>query len=157
LQPGDRGYYLVQDIEESYCTTPEEVERVLATYQLGLKPITEGTWVGEQLRQRFGLDPVFVSIGLDHDVFHEQPAQRDPNLIFTQARTCSGGGAAGFRLKGWETARSVAQRCRAANPQVSLLTFGLEEQHPVPTEVPHVHVKAPADPELARLYSRAGL
>src|SRR5262249_15479056 len=120
LRPGDRGYYLVQDIEESYCTTPQEIERVLQTYTLGLRPITEGTWVSDQLRERFGLDPVFVSIGLDFDVFREQPAQRDPNMIFTQARTCSGGGAAGFRLKGWETARAVAQHCRRANPQTSL-------------------------------------
>jgi GT2 family glycosyltransferase/glycosyltransferase involved in cell wall biosynthesis len=157
LRSGDRGYYLVQDIEESYCTTPEESQRVLQTYRLGLRPITEGTWVSAQLRQRFGLDPVFVSIGLDFEVFGEQSAQRDPHLIFTQARTCSGGGAAGFRLKGWDTARAVAQRCRCANPQTSLLTFGLEEQHPVPSEVPHVHIKAPADAELAKLYGRAGL
>jgi GT2 family glycosyltransferase/glycosyltransferase involved in cell wall biosynthesis len=157
LRAGDRGYYLVQDIEESYCSTPQEIQYVLDTYTLGLRPITEGTWVSEQLRQRFGLDPVFVSIGLDFEVFHEQAAQRDPDLILTQARTCSGGGAAGFRLKGWETARAVAQRCRRANPQTSLLTFGLEEQHPVPSEVPHVHIKAPADAELAKLYGRAGL
>jgi len=157
LRSGDRGYYLVQDIEESYCTTPEEIQRVLQTYKLGLRPITEGTWVSAQLRQRFGLDPVFVSIGLDFQVFGEQSAQRDPHLILTQARTCSGGGAAGFRLKGWETARAVAQRCRRANPQTSLLTFGLEEQHPVPSDVPHVHIKAPADAELAKLYGRAGL
>ncbi|MBY0527778.1 MAG: glycosyltransferase [Gemmataceae bacterium] len=157
LRSGDRGYYLVQDIEESYANTLEEKARVLRTYALGLTPITEGLLVRDQLKERFGRDSVFISIGLDFDVFHSRPAARDPNLILTQARTITGGGDAGRRLKGWETARAAVLRCHERNAKTSLLTFSMEEPQPLPRELAHVHVQSPNDARLARLYSRAGL
>ena len=78
LRPGDRGYYLVQDIEESYCGSDEDAAVVLQTYTLGLKPITEGIWVRDRLKERFGLDSVFVSIGLDHGLFRPIAATARP-------------------------------------------------------------------------------
>jgi GT2 family glycosyltransferase/glycosyltransferase involved in cell wall biosynthesis len=157
LQPGDRGYYLVQDIEESYSRSPQEAAEVLQTYSLGLKPLTEGTWVRDQLKERFQLDSVFVSIGLDLHMFQPRPATRDPNLILTQARTWSGGGAAGRRLKGWDTARTTVLRCRLLNPRTSLMTFSMEERPSFPPDLAHVHFRLPNDERLAHLYSRAGL
>ena len=68
LRPGERGYYLVQDIEECYCTTAEQTQAALASYRFGLRPITEGTWVRDQLKQRFGRESVFVGIGVDYGV-----------------------------------------------------------------------------------------
>jgi len=157
LQAGDRGYYLVQDIEESYCDTPEVAQSALDTYGLGLKPLTEGTWVRDQLQERFGLPSAFVSIGLDHNQFHPRPGVRDPNRILTQARTWSGGGAAGMRLKGWPTARDAVLRCLQLNPRTALTTFSMEERQSLPAELLHVHLRLPSDEKLAQLYSRAGL
>jgi GT2 family glycosyltransferase/glycosyltransferase involved in cell wall biosynthesis len=157
LQPGDRGYYLIQDIEESYCHTPEDAAIALKTYTLGLKPITEGFWVREQLRQRFGLESVFVSIGLDFELFRPRLALREPQRILTQARTWSGGVAAGATLKGWDTARDTLVRCHDANPRTTLTTFSIEERPPLPVSIAHIHLRSPSDEKLAELYSQAGV
>src|SRR5207245_1284463 len=116
LQPGDRGYYLVQDIEESYCFSAADAAKVRATYDLGLRPLTDGTWVRKQLRERFGTEPVCVGIGLDLNVFQPRPVPRERQRILMPARTWSGGGPAGAYLKGWETARPVIRRCHQWNP-----------------------------------------
>lgn len=157
LRPGDRGYYLVQDIEECYCTTPAETAAVRASYRLNLRPITEGTWVRDQLRERFGRDSVCVGIGLDFEVFQPLAVSRQSQRILTQARTWSGGGAAGARLKGWETARQTVLRCFRANPRTLLTTFSMEGRPQCGAELPHAHFQSPSDPLLAKLYSQAGL
>lgn len=152
LREGDRGYYLVQDIEESYCSTPKATAEALATYRLALQPITEGVWTREQMRHRFGRDSVFVSIGLDHRIFQPQPVARDPQRIFTQARTWSGGG-----LKGWDTARKAILRAHRRNPNMTLTTFSVEPTPEFPRELAHAHFRAPSDETLSRLYSQAGV
>ncbi len=157
LQPGDRGYYLVQDIEEWYHDSPEKLVKVRKSYELGLKPIVEGEWVEQQLRERFHLDPIQVHIGLDLETFHPHNVERRPNQLMTQARTWSGGIDAGFRIKGWQTARRVFERCRELNSQTELVTFSLEHRPRFEKGTRHEHHKYPTDVELARLYSRAGL
>jgi GT2 family glycosyltransferase/glycosyltransferase involved in cell wall biosynthesis len=157
LQPGDRGYYLVQDIEECYGATAAEKEAVRASYQLGLRPITEGVWVRDQLKQIFGRDSVFVGIGLDCDIFHPLSVDREPQRILTQARSWSGGGAAGARLKDWETARKTVLRCFEINPRATLTTFSIEGRPECPAQLPHSHYQAPSDRLLAKLYSQAGV
>ncbi len=157
LQPGDRGYYMVQDIEESYCDTPKKTSEALATYRLGLKPITEGVWVRNQLKERFGLDSTFVSIGLDFELFQPRLVMRDAQRILTQARTWSGGAEAGARLKGWDTAKATILRCRELNPRTTLTTFSMENKHPFPKELSHLHYQLPTDHQLSILYSQAGL
>jgi GT2 family glycosyltransferase/glycosyltransferase involved in cell wall biosynthesis len=157
LRPGDRGYYLVQDIEDCYGTTPQETKAACATYQLDLRLITEGTWVRDQLKQRFGRESVFAGMGLDLDVFQPVSASRDGHRILTQARTWSGGGAAGARLKGWETARDTVVRCFGMNPHTTLTTFSMEGRPECAPFLPHSHFQAPSDAVLAQLYSEAGL
>lgn len=157
LQAGDRGYYLIQDVEECYCTTEEDAANALNTYRLGLKPITEGLWVRSQLKDRFSLDSVFVSIGLDFDLFQPHLIMRDPQTILTQARTWSGGGEVGAKLKGWETAKSTILRCHELNPRTRLRTFSIEEKQQFPPALEHAHFRGPTDEQLAELYSHAGM
>lgn len=157
LQPGDRGYYLVQDIEDSYAISPEQAAEVHRTYALPLRMITEGTWVREELKRRFGADSIFVSIGLDFDLFWPRRTARDPNQIMTQQRTWSGGGSAGARLKGWQTAQDTVRRCHELNPRTALVTFSIEEKLTFAQGLNHVHFQAPSDQQLAELYSQAGL
>ncbi|HLJ91821.1 MAG TPA: glycosyltransferase [Gemmataceae bacterium] len=157
LRPGDRGYYLVQDIEDCYGTTPEETQAALATYRLGLRPITEGVWVREQLKQRFGRESVLVGIGVDFDIFQPVSVSRQPYSILTTARTWSGGGAAGSRLKGWDTARATVARCFELQPRTTLATFSVEPRPQGPPLLPHAHWQMPSDRVLAKLYSQAGL
>ncbi len=157
LQPGDRGYYLVQDIEEWYSETPEQITAARKSYQLGLRPISEGLWVERQLRERFGLNPIQVHIGLDLETFQPRGGERRPDQIMTQARTWSGGVGAGSRIKGWDVARKVIERCRELNPDTSLLTFSLEDKPRFDDSLSHQHFKYPSDDELAQKYSTSGL
>lgn len=157
LQQGDRGYYLVQDIEDSYSDTPEQADAARRTYSLGLRAITEGTWVRQQLRERFNVDSVFVSIGLDHDRFRPQVVLREPQRILTQLRTWSGGVSAGARIKGWDTARDTVVRCFAANPRTTLTTFSIEEAQTFPHGLEYTHYQTPVDEKLAELYGQAGI
>ncbi|MEI7685146.1 MAG: glycosyltransferase [Planctomycetota bacterium] len=157
LAEGDRGYYLVQDIEDSYATNAAEAQSALATYQLPLTIITEGHWVRDQLSTRFARESVFVSIGLDHQRFFPAPALVDTQRILTQARTWSGGGWAGEWLKGWATARDAVALCRQHNPKTALTTFSLEKKPEMPVELSHIHFQEPSDPLLTELYRQAGI
>jgi GT2 family glycosyltransferase/glycosyltransferase involved in cell wall biosynthesis len=157
LRSGDRGYYLVQDIEECYGACPAERDAIQRTYRLGLQTISEGLWVEEQLRERFGLDPVQVRIGLDLDTFRPRGGERRAQQMMTQARTWSGGVGAGKRIKGWDIAQAVIHRAWAANPRTELLTFSMEDAPPFPEGLPHVHHHLPSDDQLAELYSTAGM
>jgi GT2 family glycosyltransferase/glycosyltransferase involved in cell wall biosynthesis len=157
LQPGDRGYYLIQDIEDSYSESPSQAEKVFRTYSLGLTAITEGLWVRQQLRDRFGIDSAFVSIGLDHDRFRPRLVMREPQRILTQARTWSGGVSAGSRIKGWDVAREVLIQSHRLNSKTSVTTFSIEERPELPPGLLHSHHECPTDEELAELYARAGM
>jgi GT2 family glycosyltransferase/glycosyltransferase involved in cell wall biosynthesis len=157
LREGDRGYYLVQDIEEWYGESAAQRDVVQRTYRLGLQTISEGLWVEKQLRERFGLDPVQVRIGLDLETFRPRGGERRTQQIMTQARTWSGGVGAGNRIKGWDIAQAVIHRTWAANPRTDLLTFSMEDAPPFPESLTHVHHHLPSDDQLAELYSTAGL
>lgn len=157
LRGRDRGYYMVQDIEESYCHDDEQKRRVAATYRLGLQTLSEGFWVERQLRERFGLDPIQVRIGVDLDTFQPRGGTRRPQQIMTQARTWSGGVGAGNRIKGWDIALGVIHRVWARNPRTELLTFSIEESPVFPEGLPHQHFQRPSDRVLSELYSTAGL
>lgn len=157
LSKGDKGYYLVQDIEDSYATNAAEAQTALSTYQLPLTIITEGLWVRDQLETRFGRDSVFVSIGLDHQRFCPAPAQVDTERILTQARTWSGGGWAGEWLKGWATARDAVALCVQKNPRTALTTFSLEKKPEMPVDISHIHFQEPSDALLTELYRKAGI
>lgn len=154
LVDGDKGYYLVQDIEESYASNLEELKLTRQTYNLPLTIITEGTWVRDQLKQRFGLDSVFVSIGLDHQQFHPASTHVETHHILTQSRTWSGGGD---WLKGWPVAYDTFMRVHRENPRAMLTTFSIETTPKIAPELPHVHFQAPSDQLLIQLYRRAGI
>lgn len=157
LRGQDRGYYMVQDIEESYCEDEEQKRRVAATYRLGLQTLSEGFWVERQLRERFGLNPIQVRIGVDFETFQPRGGVRKPQQIMTQARTWSGGVGAGQRIKGWDISLAVIHRTWARNPKTELLTFSIEDPPVFPETLPHRHCKRPTDRELSELYSTAGL
>lgn len=63
--------YFVQSIESKFYSDNEYSIKMLAelTYALGLKVITEATWIKEYLEDKFGLDVILVRNGLKKDVF----------------------------------------------------------------------------------------
>ena len=152
LAAGERGYYLVQDIETSYAVTDAGAARILASYQLGLTPLTEGRWVDRQLRDR-GLEPRFLGIGLDHDTFRPDATIPRQRSLLAQARRWGGGPR---DLKDWPTTLAVLTRVAATDGGIEAVTFSAEPPPQLPG-VRHRHHAGPTDVELAELYRRAGV
>lgn len=153
LRTGDTGYSLVQDIETSYAPDATTAATVLASYQNGLTPITEGRWVDARLRERYGLAPRYVGIGLDHEHFFPDRAVAAERSILAQARVIGGGPN---RLKDWPTTEAVLRRVAPAGGEVSAITFSPEAPVTL-ADAQHRHAGMPTDRELADLYRRAGV
>lgn len=64
-------FYFVQSIESRFYLENEVGLKMLAdlTYALGLRVITEATWIKKHLETNFGLDVILVKNGLKKDVF----------------------------------------------------------------------------------------
>lgn len=155
VNPGDAGYYLVQDIEDSYAVRPEHKEFILSTYRLGLKPITEGKWVEQELLNRFGLKSVNVGIGLDFNTF--QPVQhvnKDPFCVLTQCRVWTAGPE---YLKGWSVGRRAVESAYLQDKRIRLMSFGIEDAQQVRFGLPYQHLQKPDDDHLNELYNHAAL
>ncbi len=150
---GDKGFYLVQDIETSYCGNDYLREQVMASYRRPLRLITEAAWTTEELR-KLGLAPTNIGIGIDHERFTPLPMIRERNRILVQARTWSGGGP--NDLKGHNVMVRTVQRAKELNPATSVVSFSVENQPQIPG-VPHIHVQYPSDAKLRELYSQAGV
>lgn len=156
IRLGDRGFYLTQDIETTYSSSPVQDERILATYRLGLTCLPTSRWVEDQLVNVVKSDrpPVFVGLGIDLDAYSPLPMAREQHRIFTPYRP-----QAGPRdLKGWLCARVAADHCRQLEPKASLVTFNIHGgPHDVPEGMPHIHVNNASDMKLRELYSQAGV
>jgi glycosyltransferase involved in cell wall biosynthesis len=154
LASNDRGYYLVQDIEESYCVTAQHKEIANNTYKLGLKHLATSKWVSEQLASRFGLPSVPISLGLDFDTFKPVPdSKRDMFRVLTQCRVWS----AGPNLKGWNTAKQAVEKAFDIDRSISLVTFSIENKQECRPDMAHIHIHTPNDKWLNELYNTSGL
>lgn len=154
LASNDRGYYLVQDIEESYCVTAQHKEIANNTYKLGLKHLATSKWVSEQLASRFGLPSVPISLGLDFDTFKPVPdSKRDMFRVLTQCRVWS----AGPNLKGWNTAKQAVEKAFELDRAISLVTFSIENKQKCRSDMAHIHIQRPDDKWLNELYNTSGL
>lgn len=143
LRDGDRGFYLVQDLdEETY------LGRHPQTYSLGLTHIVEGRWVERQLRERFSVDPIYVGIGT-----HYTPVRinREKKRIFAQCRIDPGD------RKGWEMALATCRAAFARDRSTSVVTFGMRNGKTIQPDLPQFHVRLPSDAKLRELYSQAGV
>lgn len=149
LLPGEQGYYLVQD--EDQLTYSGDASG--SSYKLGLKLITEGEFVTEEIQRKHGVPCHNVGIGYDEDVFRPLPMIRERFRVLTPYRPHAGGND----LKGWGLALDVWKRIHAVLPDVaSLVTFGDSSK---PRGVPgsHIHVSGASDVKLRELYSQSGV
>lgn len=156
LRHDDKGFYLTQDIETTYSSSPAQDAAILKTYQMGLTPLATSRWVEHQLKEKVKSDiaPVFVGLGIDRDMFAPLPMAREQFRIFTPYRPNAGP----RDLKGWLCARVAADHCRRLVPDASLVTFGNgPAPHDIPEGLPHIHVSNPNDGKLRELYAQAGV
>lgn len=152
-RPGDNWFYLVQDIETGYCTSQSQANSCLATYKLGLKPLTEGRWVHDQLLTLSSIPPYYVGIGLDRDIFRQIPIRRERNRITCQYRKWGEGNG----MKGWNTSLEVIEHARRLNPATEVVTFGMGEAPVLPPGLPHIHLTLPSSMKLRDLFNQTGV
>lgn len=157
-QPGE-GFYLTQDIETTYTHSPEQDQRCLDTYKLGLTHLATSRWVEKRLLG-MGANATWVGLGIDFGKFSPLPMIRERYRLFGPCRKQSGktpDGKVQGDLKGWLCFRDAAQRVREALPQASLVTFGGEGRPADAPDLPHIHLQGPSDFKLRELYSQAGV
>jgi glycosyltransferase involved in cell wall biosynthesis len=148
LHPGERGFYLVQDIDQRTYSHDDSG----SSYRLGLTHVTESEYVAADLLRSYGQESVNVGIGYDETVFYPLPMIRERLRIMTPYRPHAGGGD----LKGWGLALDTWRRVLAAAPGASLVTFG---DSPKPSGVPgpHIHLGSPTDAKLREVYGQSGV
>jgi hypothetical protein len=78
---GNKGFYLVQDIETSFYDTEEGKNFVLGTYQLPLELICEGEYVENELKS-MGREPTNIGIAIDHDVYYDRKMTNSFDQLF---------------------------------------------------------------------------
>ena len=142
---GDR-VYLVQDHEPDFF--PASAERVLAerTYTFPeLRIITAGRWLSEFLRDRYGVESDFFSLGVDHDVYKPDPrVERIPMSIAMYGRFVTG-------RRGVPLARDAIGLLWERGVRPRVFVFGTEDPPGLPFPYEFVGVAPPA--RLARLYN----
>ena len=154
LSSKDRGYYLVQDIEDSYATLASQKKWILDTYLLGLKPLATSKWVKQQLLEKFGQQATYVSLGIDFDKFKPiENTIRDRYRVLTQCRVWS----AGPNLKGWNTAKHAIEDAFDKERSISLVTFSVEAKQNLRHDMAHMHFLNPSDSQLRGIYASSGL
>lgn len=146
LLPGERGFYLVQDIDQRTYSGDNSG----SSYRLGLTALTESDFVRDDLARTYGVESVQIGIGIDHRTFRPLPCIRERYRVLTPYRPHAGPGD----LKGWGIALDTFRRLRAVEPRTSLVTFGDSVLSPVAPG--HLHVRSPSDVKLRELYSQAG-
>lgn len=145
--PGAR-FYLVQDFEPYFYPRGSAYELAEATYRFGFTPITVGHMVAQELRSRFGAEPVVAEFGCDRERYHVTN-RTDRSAVVFYAKP-------GVARRGYELALMALTLFHRDHPEVQIHTFGIEARRlPFPATV-HAHM-SPDDLNL--LYNRcaAGL
>jgi hypothetical protein len=142
--PGAR-FYLVQDFEPYFYPKGSAYALAEDTYRFGFRPLTVGHMVADELRQRFGLEPVVAEFGCDRDRY-SVIEHHSRNAVIFYAKP-------GTARRGYELGLMALQLFHASNPDVEIHTFGVTARRlPFPATV-HGHM-SPA--ELNLLYNRCG-
>lgn len=146
LHRGDKGFYLVQDIDQKVYSGDDSG----TSYKQGLSHLTESEFISKELSDLYGVQNVNVGIGIDHDKFRPIPFERDRNRVLCCYRPYQA------HLKGWDVARSALFLLASLRPQTTLVTFG-DSQPPDINFMPTIHLGPVSDRKLRELYSQSGV
>ena len=134
--------YLVQDLETSYYTDPDDQARVLNSYRHEFRYLTTSHWVSERLRE-LSLEPVAIPPGVDLETFGPLDASRHERALLALARSNP--------LKNFELTRQAFQQLPEPRPELWL--FGVEPE--VGSDVATHSYEGPSDAEVNGLLNRA--
>ncbi len=107
-------FYFVQHLESLYHGQPAEVD---GTYRLGFETITISTWLRNELKSRFGVDPHVIVTPVDQTVFFKR-ARMDNAII----RICIMDHPSNW--KDVPTALAAVERFRQEGGEAKLVVFG---------------------------------
>jgi glycosyltransferase involved in cell wall biosynthesis len=142
---GNKGFYLVQDIETSYYQRVQEQSMVLNTYKLGLKMLTISQWGRARLRAMGHRVHAHVGIGLDLETYRRVETEVDPGRAIAHARR--------HFLKDFHTLCTAGRFLGSRG--FSMVTFGMEPGIKL-EGLSHIHLTMVSDSEVARLLSSGG-
>ena len=134
------GYYLVQDIETSYASSPKLQVAVMDTYELGLHHFTTSRWVEKQI------DADYMGIGVDTNFYRRIGVRKEKLMILATARQVA--------LKGWPVLCELNRKL--ASKGLPMTMFGLQEKMRV--FVPPIEYFVGLDDDhILELYNRASI
>jgi glycosyltransferase involved in cell wall biosynthesis len=138
-KPGE-GYYLIQDIETSYMSTPLMKGIVMETYELGLHHFTTSRWVEKQI------DADYMGIGVESDVYKRIGVRREKLIVLGIARQLS--------LKGWDVLCETNRRLSLKG--IGMTMFGTQEKMRVFVP-PAEYITGLSDSGVVDLYNKASV
>jgi len=142
--PGAR-FYLVQDFEPYFYPRGSAYALAEDTYRFGFIPLTVGHMVADELRTRFGGEPIVAEFGCDQEQYSVlEHTPRDAVIFYAKPGTAR---------RGYELGLMALQLFHEANPSVEIHTFGVTARRLPFHATVHGHM-SPA--ELNRLYNRCG-
>lgn len=138
-ESGGMGYYLIQDIETSYSPDDaRECAKVMATYRLPLKKITEGHWVDRRVA-----GGTYIGIAIDHGTYMDLGMVRQKNQVLYAYR--------GHHLKGPELFRETLP---LLPDEIGVVTFGWDSP---PSAKNVTHLGFLSDKAIVEQYNRASV
>jgi glycosyltransferase involved in cell wall biosynthesis len=140
--------YLIHDHEPEFFATSAQAIWAERTYSLDLYPIVGGSWLLEQLRERYGREGSSFRFGVDHSTYHVRAARRDPNSVLFYARDTTPRRAVPLGMLALD---ELARR----RPGIRIRLFGADVR--VDASFPYELVGLVSPEELSQLYSEAAV
>jgi glycosyltransferase involved in cell wall biosynthesis len=134
--------YLVQDLETSYYSDPDDQGRVLNSYRHEFRYLTTSQWVSDRLRE-LSVEPVAIPPGVDLDTFGPLEASRHERALLALARSNP--------LKNFGLTRQAFQQLPEPRPELWL--FGVEPE--IGSDIATLSYEGPSDAEVNGLLNRA--
>lgn len=108
--------YFVQDYEPYFHAMGSDHLSAIASYKLGLTPITIGRWLAKKLQSDFGCQPQFFDFGVDHGTYFPLARKRENAICILyqddKPRRCA------------EMIREAVLGIRFHRPDVKIYLFG---------------------------------
>jgi glycosyltransferase involved in cell wall biosynthesis/SAM-dependent methyltransferase len=138
--------YFVQDHEPEFYPTSAEQLWAAHSYGLPLTHFASSEWLRDVLQARYGVSADVLDYGVDHSVYHETTAGREPHTIAFYARSVT-------PRRGTEIGLLALSLVKEARPETQVVLFGDASPPGAPFEFQFLGVQSPW--ALASLFNRA--
>lgn len=144
--------YFAQHFDPLLLDSPYEQHWALSTYHLGMPIAVNSTWLQQRIKQETGAVCPVIPPGINLRIFRPRGdvAHKHRLRILALSKPW-------VKWKGAEDLLSALKLVTENRSDFELVTFGVQKPSINGLNVPHRHIHAPSDDELARLYSSADI